>query len=73
VFWENGYRSVGALANADPQELVAVLMQAQPNKIRLKDKDEAKYEEKLLAKANVISTSANKIWQAQMQVEMGEE
>jgi hypothetical protein len=27
VFWENGYRTVGAIANADPKELVLVLMQ----------------------------------------------
>lgn len=27
VFWESGFRSVGAIANADPKELVPVLMQ----------------------------------------------
>ncbi|KAL6869616.1 hypothetical protein ACO1O0_000942 [Amphichorda felina] len=73
VFWESGFRSVGAIANADPKELVPVLMQAQPNKIRLKGKDGTKYEEKLLAKANVISASANKLWQGQVQAEIDEE
>jgi DNA polymerase theta len=36
--------------------------QAQPNKIRLKGKDNEKYEEKLLVKAKVISDAASKIW-----------
>jgi DNA polymerase theta len=80
VFWENGFRSIGSIANADPAELVPILMQvrsivtvnhkssqlivgqAQPNKIRLKDHESVRYEEKLLAKANVILASANKLW-----------
>jgi DNA polymerase theta len=50
------------VANADPKELVPVLMQAQPTKIRLETKDEKRYEDKLLAKAKVISDSANRLW-----------
>ncbi|UKZ63005.1 uncharacterized protein TrAtP1_004233 [Trichoderma atroviride] len=73
VFWENGYRTIGAIANADPKELVLVLMQAQPNKLRIKGKADEMYEEKLLAKANVISASANRLWQVQLQSEMAEE
>ncbi|KAL6828360.1 P-loop containing nucleoside triphosphate hydrolase protein [Trichoderma camerunense] len=73
VFWENGYRTVGAIANADPKELVLILMQSQPNKLRIKGKIDEKYEEKLLAKANVISASANRLWQVQLQAEMAEE
>lgn len=73
VFWGSGFRSVGSIANANPEELLPILMQAQPNKIRLKGKDGSKYEEKLLAKANVISAAANKLWQIQMQAEIGED
>ncbi|KAL6868447.1 P-loop containing nucleoside triphosphate hydrolase protein [Trichoderma novae-zelandiae] len=73
VFWENGYRTVGAIANADPKELVLVLMQAQPNKLRIMGKADERFEEKLLAKANVISASANRLWQVQLQAEMAEE
>ncbi|KAH8675817.1 hypothetical protein BX600DRAFT_432366 [Xylariales sp. PMI_506] len=62
IFYDNGFKSVAAVANADPAELVPVLMQAQPTKVRLKSKDEQKYEEKLLAKAKVISESANRLW-----------
>lgn len=62
VFWDNGLRSIAAVANADPQELLPILLQAQPNKLRLEAKDEAKYKEKLLEKAKVIADSANRLW-----------
>ncbi|CVK88973.1 related to DNA polymerase theta [Fusarium mangiferae] len=73
VFWDNGFRTVATIANADPTELLPILMQAQPNKIRLKGKDNEKYEEKLLVKAKVISDAASKIWKLQMQAEIEEE
>ncbi|KAK2046944.1 DEAD/DEAH box helicase [Colletotrichum somersetense] len=73
VFWENGFRSVAAIANADPSELLPVLMQAQPSKLRIKGQESDKYEEKLRAKARVISDSANRLWQIQMQQEVYEE
>ncbi|KAJ4396969.1 hypothetical protein N0V93_001192 [Gnomoniopsis smithogilvyi] len=73
VFWDNGLRSVATVANADPQELVPILMQAQPNKLRLEVKDEEKYKEKLLHKAKVIADSANRLWQIEMQQEIDEE
>ncbi|KAI0200061.1 P-loop containing nucleoside triphosphate hydrolase protein [Astrocystis sublimbata] len=73
VFYDNGFKTVASLANADPKELVPVLMQAQPIKLRNKSKDEQKYEEKLLAKAQVITDSANRIWQKEMQQDLDEE
>lgn len=73
VFWDNGFRSVAAVANANPEELVPILLQAQPNKIRLEAKDEQKYKEKLLLKANVIADSANRLWQIEMQQDLDEE
>ncbi|KAM0819610.1 putative P-loop containing nucleoside triphosphate hydrolase protein [Seiridium cardinale] len=73
VFYDNGFKSVAAVANADPTELVPILLQAQPTKVRLKSKDEEKYEEKILAKAKIISDSANRLWQIQMQQEISEE
>nr|RBQ83685.1 hypothetical protein FVER53263_20477 [Fusarium verticillioides] len=73
VFWENGFRTVATIANANPTELLPILMQAQPNKIRLKGKDNEKYEEKLLVKAKVISDAASKIWKLQMLAEIEEE
>ena len=54
------------MANADPKELVPILMQARPNKVRVEGKSEDKYLEKLLAKARVITDSANRIWRKLM-------
>ncbi|KAB5580315.1 P-loop containing nucleoside triphosphate hydrolase protein [Coniochaeta sp. 2T2.1] len=73
VFWDNGFKTVAAVANADPRELVPVLVQAQPTKVRLETRDEEKYTEKLLAKAKIIAGSANRIWQIQMQQELEDE
>ena len=53
---------MAAVANADPNELLPILLQAQPNKVRLGVKDELKYKQKLLAKARVIADSANRLW-----------
>ncbi|KAI3328400.1 P-loop containing nucleoside triphosphate hydrolase protein [Ustulina deusta] len=73
VFYDNGFKTVASLANADPKELIPILMQAQPTKLRVKAKDEERYEEKLLAKAQVITDSANRLWQAEMQQDLDEE
>ncbi|KAK4128798.1 P-loop containing nucleoside triphosphate hydrolase protein [Parathielavia appendiculata] len=73
IFWDNGFKTVAAVANADPKELLPVLMQAQPNKVKLGAKDEQKFKEKLLAKARIIADSANRLWQIEMQQELDEE
>lgn len=73
VFWDNGFKTVAAVANADPKELLPILMQAQPNKVRLEARDEQKYKEKLLGKAQVIADSANRLWQLEMQQDIEEE
>jgi hypothetical protein len=62
IFWDNGFKTVAAVANADPKELLPILMQAQPNKVKLGATDEQKYKDKLLAKARIITDSANRIW-----------
>ncbi|KAI1345158.1 P-loop containing nucleoside triphosphate hydrolase protein [Xylariaceae sp. FL0016] len=72
VFYDNGFKTIATVANADPKELLPILMQAQPTKLRLKSKDEQKYEEKLLAKAQVITDSANRLWQIEMQQDIDE-
>ncbi|ODA82926.1 hypothetical protein RJ55_01435 [Drechmeria coniospora] len=73
VFWENGYRTVASIANADAQALLPVLMQARPNKVRLKGQKDDRLREKLLAKAEIISSVANKLWQIEVQSEIDQE
>lgn len=70
IFWENGFKSVGALAAADISEILSILLLAQPRKIRTSANDETKYKSKLRNKAEIISASANKIWERQMQAEL---
>lgn len=50
------------MANADPEQLVPILMQAQSNKIRLNTQDDRQVKEKLLIKARAITESANRLW-----------
>ncbi|TAQ89791.1 hypothetical protein B7494_g1900 [Chlorociboria aeruginascens] len=73
VFWDNGYKTLGAIAAAHVNDLVPILLMAQPKKLKLDSHDEQKYHEKLLKKAEVISQSANRIWERQIQVEIDEE
>ncbi|KAI6331128.1 hypothetical protein MCOR29_001669 [Pyricularia oryzae] len=73
VFWDNGFKSVTSVANADPEQLVPILMQAQSNKIRLNTQDDRQVKEKLLIKARAITESANRLWQREMQEELMEE
>lgn len=72
IFWENGFKTVGAIANAQIKDIVPVLLMAQPKKLRLGDEDDRKYQEKLRLKAEVICKSAGSVWDQMMQQEMDE-
>ncbi|RDW85015.1 putative DNA-directed dna polymerase protein [Coleophoma cylindrospora] len=73
IFWDNGYKNVGAVAAADIKELLPVLLMAQPKKPRLDAAEEEQYHQKLLLKAEIISKSANRVWDRMMQAEVEEE
>ncbi|TVY48952.1 DNA polymerase theta [Lachnellula occidentalis] len=73
VFWENGYRTVAAVATADPKDLLPVFLMAQPRKPNKLPSEEDKYIEKLRGKVAIVSNSANKLWERQMQQEFDEE
>ncbi|KAM0283614.1 hypothetical protein ACHAQH_002392 [Verticillium albo-atrum] len=47
--------------------------QAQPSKVRIKGQEDSQYEEKMMAKAQVISSSANRLWQIEIQHDLYEE
>lgn len=67
VFWENGYKGLRTVAEADAKELVPILLLAQPKKPRLDGDEEAKYHQKLLLRAEIIVGSANRLWERQQQ------
>ncbi|PYH50052.1 DEAD/DEAH box helicase [Aspergillus saccharolyticus JOP 1030-1] len=72
---ENGYRNLRALAEADAKDLVPILMMANPRKTQkgqLHPAEAERYAKKLVAKAEIIIASANKIWEREMQVELDE-
>ncbi|KAI2788987.1 hypothetical protein POX_e07013 [Penicillium oxalicum] len=70
---ENGFRNLRALAEADPKDLVPVLMMVNPRKTQrnqLYPTEAERYTAKLLVKAETIVASASKIWEREMQVEL---
>ncbi|CAL3962327.1 unnamed protein product [Diplocarpon coronariae] len=69
IFWENGFKTVAALAAADVKDIWPVLLMAQPRKPR-DGGDESKYRDKLITKANMISASASRLWEKQMREEL---
>lgn len=73
IFWENGFRSVRALSEADPQSLVPVMMQAQVRKLRLQGEAAEKLNAKLVTKAGIIVQSASRLWERQQMVHWEEE
>ncbi|EHY54639.1 DNA polymerase theta [Exophiala dermatitidis] len=73
IFWENGFKSIRALGEADPHTLVPVMMQAQARKMKLQGEAAEKFKAKLLARAEIIVNSANRLWERQQQVQWDEE
>ncbi|KAI1006192.1 hypothetical protein K3495_g2035 [Podosphaera aphanis] len=73
IFWDNGFKSVGALAAAEIPEILTILLLAQPRKPKTSKAQEEKYIQKLRSKAEIISASATKIWEKQMQAELDKE
>lgn len=71
LFWENGYKSVRMLAEARVEDLVPVMMLAQ-KKWKLKSDQGAttKLEEKVKVQAEVVVSSANRIWERMTLVEL---
>jgi len=70
VFWENGFKGLRTVAEADAKDLVPVLLLAQPKKLRLDGDEDAKYHQKLLLKAEIIVGAANRLWERQQQIEV---
>jgi replicative superfamily II helicase len=71
MLWENGFKSVQALAEAEATDIVPVMMLAQRKKL---GQEEGEGREKLMQtmgrKAEMMIGSANKIWERQQVVEL---
>ena len=73
ILWENGLKSVRALAEADEKDLVSIMMQAQQSrKLKLQGEAAEKLRIKLFQKAEIIVSSANRVWEKQQLVELEE-
>jgi len=73
IFWENGFKSIRALSEADPQTLVPVMAQAQARKMKLQGEAATKFMTKLLAKAEIIVGSASRLCEKQQMLQWEEE
>ncbi|KAJ5086076.1 Helicase C-terminal [Penicillium argentinense] len=72
---ENGFKKLRSLAEANPKDLVPILMMVNPRQTQKKQlypTEAERYAAKLLAKAETIIASANKIWDREIQVELEE-
>ncbi|KAJ5791854.1 uncharacterized protein N7518_008865 [Penicillium psychrosexuale] len=72
---DNGFKNLRALAEAEPKDLVPVLMMANPRKAQksqLYPTETERYAAKLLVKAETIIAHATKIWEREMQFEVEE-
>ncbi|KAJ5618052.1 hypothetical protein N7537_003166 [Penicillium hordei] len=75
LLMENGFRNLRALAEAEPKDLVPVLMMANPRKAQksqLYPTEAERYTAKVMAKAETIIAHAIKIWEREMQIEIEE-
>lgn len=73
VFWENGLKSVRAVAAAEPKDLVEILLLAQPKRSKINGEEEEKYRGKLMIKAEIIVGAANRLWERQQLVDIEED
>jgi replicative superfamily II helicase len=72
ILWENGFKSVRSLAEAEPDDLVPVMMLAQSRNLRMQGEARTKLVAVLKQKAEVIIGSANRLWTRQQLVETEE-
>ncbi|KAJ5473203.1 HelicaseC-terminal [Penicillium sp. IBT 31633x] len=72
---ENGFKNLRALAEAEPKDLIPILMMVNPRKTQknqLYPTESERYAAKLRVKAETIIAHAIKLWDREMQVELEE-
>ncbi|KAI4149837.1 MAG: hypothetical protein LQ341_001231 [Variospora aurantia] len=70
VFWENGVRSLRAVAEAEAKELLPLLLLAQPKGYNVAKADDERYQQKLLLRVGIIIESANRLWTREQQIDI---
>lgn len=73
ILWENGFKSVRGLAEAEAKDLVPVMMLAQSSRLRMQGESREKLVSALRGKAEVMVASANRLWQRQQLLELEED
>ncbi|MCJ1283739.1 hypothetical protein MMC26_003070 [Xylographa opegraphella] len=69
AFWENGFKSIRAVATAESKDLVPVLILAQPKRSKINGEEEVRYLEKLEGKAGIIIAAANRLWEREQRLD----
>ena len=72
ILWENGLKSLRSLSEADPADLVPIMIQVHGRKLRLHGDAAEKLKEKLLEKAQIIVSNASRLWERQQIVDLEE-
>ena len=72
ILWENGFKSMRALAEAEPTDLVPVMMLAQSSRLRMQGEARDRLILALKQKAEAMVSSANRLWARQQLVEIEE-
>lgn len=72
TLWENGYRGIRAVAEANPDALVQVLLTAQPRKRRAAEEEEG-YLSKMRLRAEIVISQATRIWDTETTLDLDDE
>ncbi|CAL8575367.1 hypothetical protein XPA_001295 [Xanthoria parietina] len=70
VFWENGMRSLRAVAEAEAKDLVPLLLLAQPKRYNVEKAEDERYQQKLLLRCEVIVEAASRLWSQEQRMDI---
>ena len=68
--WENGYKSLRAVAEADIGSMVQVLLLAQPKRRKISGAEEEGFVKKMRERAEVVVGAAARLWERSQVVEL---
>ena len=68
--WESGYRSLRAVAEADPEAVAQVLLLAQPKRRKIRGAEEEGFLRKVRGRAAIVVESAGTLWERDQVVDI---